>query len=62
MRDAFMIMRADGLQLAQLARMIDAGELRVFLEQTFELAEARKAYARAIKGGMRGKVALRVIE
>jgi NADPH:quinone reductase-like Zn-dependent oxidoreductase len=61
-RDAFMIVRADGSQLAQIAGMIDAGELRVFLEQTFELAEAREAYARAGRGGRRGKVALRVIE
>lgn len=61
-RDAFMIVRADGAQLAQIAGMIDAGELRVFLGQTFELAEAREAYARAVSGGMRGKVALRVIE
>lgn len=61
-RDAFMIVRADGSQLAQIARMIDAGELRVILEQTFELAEAREAYARAGQGGLRGKVALRVIE
>jgi NADPH:quinone reductase-like Zn-dependent oxidoreductase len=61
-RDAFMIVRADGSQLAQIAGMIDAGELRVFLQQTFELAEAREAYARAGRGSMRGKVALRVIE
>ena len=60
--DAFMIVRADGAQLAQIARMIDAGELRVFLRQTFELTEAREAYARARGGGTRGKVALRVIE
>ena len=61
-RDAFMIVRADGSQLAQIATMIDAGELRVFLGQTFELAEARQAYAQAGRGGMRGKIALRVIE
>jgi NADPH:quinone reductase-like Zn-dependent oxidoreductase len=61
-RDAFMIVRADGTQLAQIARMIDSGELRVYLEQTFDLAQARQAYARAGQGGMRGKVALRVIE
>ena len=61
-RDAFMIVRADGSQLAQIASMIDAGELRVFLEQTFELTAAREAYARAGRGGMRGKVALRVSE
>jgi NADPH:quinone reductase-like Zn-dependent oxidoreductase len=61
-RDAFMIVRADGAQLARIAWMIDAGELRVYLEQTFELADAREAYARASLGGMRGKVALRVSE
>jgi NADPH:quinone reductase-like Zn-dependent oxidoreductase len=57
-----MIVRADGSQLAQIARMIDAGEMRVLLQQTFELAEAREAYARAGRGGMRGKLALRVIQ
>ena len=61
-RDAFMIVRADGSQLAQIAGMIDAGELRVFVGQIFELAAAREAYARAGQGGRRGKVALRVIE
>jgi NADPH:quinone reductase-like Zn-dependent oxidoreductase len=61
-RDAFMIVRADGSQLAQIAEMIDAGELRVFLEQTFDLAAAREAYASAVQGGRRGKVALRVID
>lgn len=60
--DAFMIVRADGSLLAQLAAMIDAGELRVFVAQTFELAEAREAYGRASQGGMRGKIALRIIE
>jgi len=61
-RDAFVIVRADGSQLAQIAWMIDAGELRVFLEQTFPLAQAREAYARAGQGQMRGKVVLSVIE
>src|SRR5262249_53216645 len=42
-RNAFMIVRADGAQLAKIARMIDAGELRVYLQQTFDLAEAREA-------------------
>jgi NADPH:quinone reductase-like Zn-dependent oxidoreductase len=60
-RDAFMIVRADGSQLAQIAGMIDAGELRVFVGQTFELAEAREAYARAVQGSIRGKIALEVI-
>ena len=61
-RDAFMMVRADGSQLAQIAWMIDAGEIRVFLERTFPLAQAREAYARAGQGRLRGKVALSVIE
>jgi NADPH:quinone reductase-like Zn-dependent oxidoreductase len=61
-RDAFMIVRADGAQLAQIGRTIDAAEIRVFLEKTFPLPQAREAYARAEQGRMRGKVALSVIE
>jgi NADPH:quinone reductase-like Zn-dependent oxidoreductase len=60
-RDAFMILRADASQLSQIAGLIDAGELRVFLGQTFDLAQTREAYDRAERGGIRGKVALRVV-
>lgn len=57
-RDAFMIVRADGTQLAEIGKMIDSGELRVFVEATYPLAEAKDAYARAERGKMRGKIAL----
>jgi NADPH:quinone reductase-like Zn-dependent oxidoreductase len=59
-RDAFMIVRADGRQLAQIGRMIDAGELRVFVEAVYPLAEATDAYARAQEGPRHGKIALDV--
>jgi NADPH:quinone reductase-like Zn-dependent oxidoreductase len=59
-REAFLLVRADGAQLAQFAALIDAGELRVFAEAVFPLAQARQAYARARQGGLRGKIALRV--
>lgn len=61
-RDAFMIVRADGSQLARLGEMIDAGELRVFLDSIYPLDGARDAYARAQQGGMRGKIALTISE
>lgn len=61
-RDAFFIVRADGSQLARLGEMIDAGELRVFLDSVFPLDAARDAYARAQQGGLRGKIALTVSE
>ncbi|HWD91818.1 MAG TPA: NADP-dependent oxidoreductase [Verrucomicrobiae bacterium] len=59
-RDAFMLVRADGRQLAQLGKMIDAGELRVFVETVLPLADATEAYARAQEGGLRGKIVLDV--
>lgn len=61
-RDAFMLVRADGHQLGELGGMIDAGELRVFLEAVYPLNEARDAYARAQAGGMRGKISLSVVD
>lgn len=62
MRDAFMLVRADGPQLADIGKMIDAGELRVFTEAVYPLASARDAYARAQQGRMHGKIALSVID
>ena len=61
-RDAFILVRADGEQLAEIGKMIDAGELRVFVEAVYPLADAREAYARAGRGGLRGKIALSVVD
>lgn len=60
-RDAFMLVRVDGAQLSEIGRMIDAGELRVFLEAVYPLEDAKDAYARAQQGKMRGKIALSVL-
>ena len=61
-RDAFLLVRADGSQLQQIAKLMDAGELRVFVEGIFPLARARAAYERAHRGTIRGKIVLRVVE
>jgi len=61
-RDAFMLVRADGAQLAQIGGLIDAGQLRVFMEAAYPLDDAREAYARAERGKMRGKIALSVLD
>jgi NADPH:quinone reductase-like Zn-dependent oxidoreductase len=60
--DAFMLVQADGSQLTEITRLIDAGELRVFVAEVFPLTDAVEAYARALQGKMRGKVALRVVD
>ena len=59
-REAFMLVRADGRQLAQVARLIDDGEVRPVVRQTLPLALAATAYALAQQGGQPGKIALRV--
>lgn len=61
-RDAFMLVRADGKQLTEIGSMIDAGELRVFVEAVYALEEATEAYARAERGKMRGKIALSIFD
>lgn len=61
-RDAFMLVRADGKQLAEIGALIDAGELRVFVEAVYPLENAKEAYARAERGKMRGKIALSIVD
>lgn len=60
-REAFMLVRADGEQLRKIGGMIDAGELRVFMEAAYPLEDAREAYARAARGKMQGKIALSIL-
>ncbi|QJD92209.1 NADP-dependent oxidoreductase [Duganella dendranthematis] len=52
--------RSSGAQLAELARMLDAGTIRAVIDSTYPLAEARKAHERAAVGHIRGKIVLTV--
>ncbi|MFG1618526.1 NADP-dependent oxidoreductase [Nonomuraea wenchangensis] len=52
--------RSDGAQLAELARLADAGRLRVGVDSVFPLADAAKAHERAEQGHIQGKIVLRV--
>ncbi len=61
-RDAFMLVEADGQQLAVIADFIDSGLLRVFLGDVFPLEQAREAYQCAGRRHVRGKVALLVAD
>lgn len=53
--------RSSGPQLAELARLLDAGTIRVAIDSTYPLADARKAYERAAGGHIRGKIVLTVV-
>lgn len=59
-REAFFIVEPSQEQLAEISSLLDAGFLRAFVEAVFRLDQAPAAYARAKRGGMRGKVILRV--
>ncbi|MGW0324720.1 NADP-dependent oxidoreductase [Nocardia sp. NPDC003183] len=52
--------RTNGTQLAELVRLLDAGVIRVAIDSTFTLADARAAHARAAHGHLQGKVVLTV--
>ena len=52
--------RSSGAQLAELARLLDDGTIRVAIDSTFPLAEASKAHERAVQGNIQGKIILTV--
>jgi NADPH:quinone reductase-like Zn-dependent oxidoreductase len=52
--------RSNGAQLAEIASLLDAGTVRVAIDGTFPLADARSAHERAAQGHIQGKLVLTV--
>ena len=52
--------RSNGPQLAELGRLLEAGTVRVAIDSTFPLADARQAHERAARGHIQGKIVLTV--
>ncbi|MBB4961214.1 NADPH:quinone reductase-like Zn-dependent oxidoreductase [Micromonospora polyrhachis] len=52
--------RPNGPQLAELGQLLDASTVRVAIDSTFPLAEARAAHERAARGHIQGKIVLTV--
>lgn len=52
--------RSNGRQLAELRGLLDAGTVRVAIDSTFPLADARAAHERAARGHIRGKIVLTI--
>lgn len=53
--------RSNGSQLAELGRLLDSGTVRVAIDSTFPLSDARKAHERATRGHIQGKIVLTVV-
>ncbi|HEX8612609.1 MAG TPA: NADP-dependent oxidoreductase [Telluria sp.] len=54
--------RSNGAQLTQAARLFETGTVRVAIDSSFPLAQARQAHERAARGHIRGKIVLVVRE
>lgn len=52
--------RSSGAQLAKLALLLNDGTIRVAIDSTFPLVDARKSHERAAKGNIQGKIILTV--
>jgi len=50
--------RSDGSELQELGRLLDAGTVRVAIDSTFALKDARRAHERAAHGHIQGKIVL----
>jgi len=52
--------RSSGAQLAELGKLLDDGTIRVAVDSTFALEDARLAHERAARGHIQGKIVLTV--
>jgi NADPH:quinone reductase-like Zn-dependent oxidoreductase len=52
--------RANGAQLEEVGRLLDDATIRVAIDSSFPLTDARKAHERAAEGHIRGKIVLTV--
>ncbi len=52
--------RSNGVQLAELAALVANGVLRVAIDSSYPLADARLAHERAARGHIRGKIVLTI--
>ncbi|HEY3711317.1 MAG TPA: NADP-dependent oxidoreductase [Amycolatopsis sp.] len=53
--------RSNGAQLAELGRLLADGTIRVAIDSTFPLQDARAAHERAARGHIRGKIVLTAV-
>jgi NADPH:quinone reductase-like Zn-dependent oxidoreductase len=60
-RASYFIVEPDRVQLAEIARLIDAGKLRPVVGEVFDLADGAKAFEVKRGGGVPGKAVLRVV-
>lgn len=59
-KDLFFIMRPDGQQLAEIAKLLEKSECQPILDSVWDLEEYEKAFQKLDEGHARGKIVIRV--
>ena len=59
-RAAFVAGHPSGAQLAEIAKLIDSGELKPVIDRILPLSEVRRAHELSQSGHTHGKIVLRV--
>ena len=54
-------MQPNSAQLAEIAKLVDSGHVKLFVERVLPLSEARQAHELSEKGHVRGKIVLKVV-
>jgi len=57
-RYSFLFMRASGVQLGEITKLIDSGDLRPIVDRTYPFDEAPQALAHVERGRSKGKVVI----
>jgi NADPH:quinone reductase-like Zn-dependent oxidoreductase len=58
----YFVVEPNQAQLVELAKLADAGELRIEIDRSYPLADAQRAFERSLDRASRGKVVLRIGE
>ncbi|HEY6069762.1 MAG TPA: NADP-dependent oxidoreductase [Chthoniobacterales bacterium] len=61
-RGATIVVQNNGDELSKIGKLIDDGKIKVIVSETFSLADANKAEAKADLGHTRGKIVLKVAD
>ena len=59
---SFLFMQADGAQLAQIGKLIDAGVIRPVVDKVFPFAQTPEALAYVETGRAKGKVVIKIAD
>lgn len=60
-RQAFVFVQPNSVQLAEIAKLVDSGRIEPFVETVLPLSDARRAHELSMNGHTRGKIVLKVI-